>query len=577
MWRLPVLLALCLSQSAADVTLQDQPIAASAGPTYLDGSAWTAASASLNLSVPATVPGDLLTDLQRAKVIGDPWLDITWLDNSSLWSDHVWTYATSFAVSDAVMAKTSTLLLTFDGVKMGATVRVNGHMVGVLRDQFLRYSFTIDPAEMGLLAGAGANRLDVTFGVDDVAEDGRFMGCTGGWDWAPFSYTTTNSSAKTTGPAPTLSKGVWKSVYLTDVPLATVAITHLTPHTRYNGAYPTARLADGDHGGFTVNVTAHLWAPAGGAKGSLGVAGSWAAAAPTTSNASASAAASSGAMTLPAGESIVSLQVAATAQQIKLWWPNGAGAQPLYDVKATWTPAAAEPVVGTAAGAAAAALVAVTSRHMGFRVFALVTVNDTNASVVASNASAQVNDTGEWCTDLLPGGKHDSHGGARGAAGRGGAPHPGQVSGRRRHEHPAGLGRRHLLPHRVLRRVRRVRRHGVPRHDVHQHRGRQAWPGGYLYTGSGAAAPDPQALAPPGDCVVGRQQRGPCEHVGAVWGFCLVCHDGGGSGRPVSRRVAVLAREGLVHRRAPAVPNAGLGLAARADDEGRRRVVDRRH
>ena len=36
-------------------------------------------------------------------------------------------------------AKTSTLLLTFDGVKMGATVRVNGHTVGVLRDQFLRY------------------------------------------------------------------------------------------------------------------------------------------------------------------------------------------------------------------------------------------------------------------------------------------------------------------------------------------------------------------------------------------------------------------------------------------------------
>ena len=72
---------------------------------------------------------------------------------------------------------TSTLLLTFDGVKMGATVRVNGRTVGVVRDQFHRYVFTLDVAELGLVAGA--NRLDITFGVGDVAEDGRFMACTG--------------------------------------------------------------------------------------------------------------------------------------------------------------------------------------------------------------------------------------------------------------------------------------------------------------------------------------------------------------------------------------------------------------
>ena len=63
------------------------------------------------------------------------------------------------------------------------------------------------------------------------------------------------------GPANTLSKGIWKSVYVTDVPLATVAITHVTPHTRYQGAYPTTRLQDGEHGGFVVNVTTHLQVP----------------------------------------------------------------------------------------------------------------------------------------------------------------------------------------------------------------------------------------------------------------------------------------------------------------------------
>jgi len=282
---------------------------------------------------------------------------------------------------------------------MGATVRVNGRTVGVVRDQFLRYSFALDPAQVGLRAGAGANVLDVTF-AQDVAEDGRFMACTGGWDWAPYSYTTTNSSAKTTGPANTLSKGLWKSVYLTEVPRDTVAITHVTPHTRYKGAYPTARLVDGEHGGFVVNVTTHFWAPPGGATGSLAVAGSWA---PAGSGVGAAAAASSGATTLPAGDSMVSLQLAATAAQIKLWWPSGVGAQPLYNVTATWTPAhsavagasAAAVVGGGGAGAIGPATpVAATSRRMGFRVFALVTVNDTNASVVASHASGQVNDTG---------------------------------------------------------------------------------------------------------------------------------------------------------------------------------------
>ena len=74
-------------------------------------------------------------------------MDTTWIANASLWTEHAWTYTTRFAVSEAVAgpAGTSTLLLTFDGVKMGATVRVNGHAVGVLRDQFLRYgNFDID-------------------------------------------------------------------------------------------------------------------------------------------------------------------------------------------------------------------------------------------------------------------------------------------------------------------------------------------------------------------------------------------------------------------------------------------------
>jgi beta-mannosidase len=428
--RLHAALLLALAAGAvvlveADVSLRDHPIATATAPTYLDSDAWTASTLpppiadgdagsvekaqqhlpapKINITVPATVPGDLITDLQRARVIRDPWLDTTWIQNSSLWSEHTWTFSTTFEVSasvaDRMAAKAPTLLLIFDGVKMGATVRVNGHIVGVVRDQFLRYMFALDAEDLGLVAGAGrTNRLDVTFGLDDVAEDGRFMACTGGWDWAPYSYTTSNSSAATSGSAVTFSKGIWKSVYLTEVPAETAAITHVAPHTHYRGEYPTARLVDGEHGGFTVNVTVYLWATPGGATGALSVAGSWPAV-PTESNDhsdSTPTVTSSGPVTLPAGESTLSLKLTVSAAQIKLWWPNGLGAQNRYNVSAVWTPT----MTTDEASSSASADVISTSRRMGFRVFALVTVNDTNATVVASNASrqvtGQVNDTGTF-------------------------------------------------------------------------------------------------------------------------------------------------------------------------------------
>jgi beta-mannosidase len=332
--------------------------------------------------------GDLITDLHRAGVIPDPYLDLTWMERSSLWANRSWTFSTNFSVSSTGgdVAAGSSLLLVFDGVKMGATVRVNGHVVGFIRDQFLRYTFNVAQALPGLLQrGRGAvNQLDVTIGAGDVAEDGRFMACSGGWDWAPYSYTITNSSGATTGPASTFSKGVWKSVYIVEVPAASAAITHVTPHTRYSGAYPVSPLEDGAHGGFTVNVTAHMWAPPGGSTGSLAVAGSW-----SGSGESRDAVVSTETMTLPPGPSIISLQLTATAAQIKLWWPAGVGAQPLYNVTATWTATAyTSTAAATTTAAAAASTTTTATRRFGFRVFALVTINDTDAAYVAANASA---------------------------------------------------------------------------------------------------------------------------------------------------------------------------------------------
>eukprot|EP00039_Didymoeca_costata_P021562 m.2498 g.2498 ORF g.2498 m.2498 type:complete len:975 (-) comp2531_c0_seq1:113-3037(-) len=363
--------SLALTTVAMDTALRDYPIETSGSITYLDGT-WTATSSSTG-PINATVPGDIITDLQMAKVIPDPYLDITWLQNSKLWHNQMWTYSKSFTLS---AQDSSTMMLVFDGVKMAATVSINSHVVGIIRDQFLRYTFDLSTFAGNLVQGENANVLEVKFDSDQkIPEDGRFMACTGGWDWAPYSNTITNSSGNTTGPASTFSKGIWKSVYIVEVPQSSVAITHITPHTRYLGSYPTKPLEDGSHGGFDVNVTVHFMVPSGGASGSFSVAGSW------TADGNSKTSVSSQIQSFPAGENQVSLTMQVTAAQIKLWWPAGVGAQPLYNVSVTYTPASATTSTSVTA-----------VRRLGFRVFALVTVNDTDAAYITANASADGTD-----------------------------------------------------------------------------------------------------------------------------------------------------------------------------------------
>lgn len=228
--------------------------------------------------------------------------------------------------------------------------------VGQTTDQFLRYEFPLG----GSMLQAGDNTLTVEF---DPSIDckGRWMACTGGWDWAP--YTTTSSFG-----VPTFTKGIWRSVYLAEV--STVAIEHVVPQTTYLGAYPTAPLSEGTHGGFKVDVKAHLWAPAA-TKGTLTVVGSWGQTA-------------SAAVTVPKGNSSSTVTITAAAADIKLWWPAGHGAQPLYNVTVSFAPAAvaaATPHTATAAAAISA------TRRIGFRMFAVVTGDDTNPEWVKNNTN----------------------------------------------------------------------------------------------------------------------------------------------------------------------------------------------
>ena len=161
----------------------------------------------------------------------------------------------------------------------------------------------------------------------------------------------------------TFSKGIWKSVYIAEV--GEVAITHVVPQIFYSGAFPTAPLVDGAHGGFKVDVRVHLWAPSPTTV-TVAATGLWGGSAAATT------------FEVPTGDSSQTVSMEATAKQVDLWWPAGHGAQPLYNLTTTVT-----------AGAASLE----STRRVGFRMFALVTGNDTDPNYVAANKDTDGTDS----------------------------------------------------------------------------------------------------------------------------------------------------------------------------------------
>ena len=223
----------------------------------------------------------------------------TWLQGS-LWANRDWTYTKTFSYT-VDPAKAGEVLLVLDGVKMGSIVTLNGIVLGRTLDQFLRYSYPVLDA---LKKSPSHHKLEISFPRETPLHcDGRWMGCTGGWDWAPYTDTFQEEQVHT------FTYGVWKSVYLVGVEQA--AITNVVPHTYYQGGYPTAPLADSSHGGFTVEVRVHIWAPAAG-KGVLTVHGGWHAAAANTT----------AAFSWPAGDSnktVVLKADPAAGDTVELW------------------------------------------------------------------------------------------------------------------------------------------------------------------------------------------------------------------------------------------------------------------
>ena len=337
-----------------------RPVAGDASQSLdsIGGTPWLLTNGTLRLN--ASVPGDLITDLETAGVIGDPLFETVFRGNATspaakggvVWDACTWNYSAAFSLAADVAAAVQVLLI-LDGVKMVADVSLNGVELGYTSDQFLRYEFDVTTA----VSRAGINLLVVSFptGADARNVERRWFAASGGWDWAPYSTTMSGGGLQN---VTTFSKGVIKSVSLVGV--SSAAITHVAPLVFYKGAYLSTPLSDTSHGDFSVDVVIHLSAPVA-ARGTLSASGAWGSTASLP-------------VELPAGASNFSLSLTANDNAVALWWPAQTpelrGTQALYNISVTFTPSSGGAVVAA-------------SRRIGFRVFTLVTGNDTDPSTLA--------------------------------------------------------------------------------------------------------------------------------------------------------------------------------------------------
>ena len=358
----------CLSRTTAP-TLSASAVSVSV--FSLAFSALAAPALPLQISMNATVPGDIISDLQRAGLHSPPFetnsplFETEWLNRSAraLWQapNRNWTYSKRF------VAPVDTAYLVFGGVKMGAHVTLNGVSLGAVVDQWLRYTFPV----RALLKPAGEeNLLEVAFtNALDHAVEGRYMSVSGynvpGSDWTPLPNPFGSSVGINIPEACNVSVvpleenlcfswtyGIWKSVALLPLPAApAAAIEHLQLQTFYQGAYPTRALTDEAQGDFLIEARVHFLVESP-CNGTLSLAADFGATNATL-------------ISLPAGESAANLSLYASAASYSLWWPNAMGNQRLYNVTASFD-----------AGGVKTTVV----RRIGLRVLHLVTVNDTNAT-----------------------------------------------------------------------------------------------------------------------------------------------------------------------------------------------------
>ena len=293
------------SPSVSSTLFATQPGIPRAAQQHLDlAGTWTLSEIGGSHTCPFTAPGDVFSALLAAKQIPDPYWamneeDVQWV------IERDWAIERTIDVSAALLASPS-IYLNADSLDTFTEISINGTLIGTTANQFRRFRFEVKP-----FLKAGSNTIRILF--KSAAKEGvaiaarqpyvipamgaqsgpkvphfnliRKAQCHGGWDWGISLFVC----------------GIYDDLSLRGTALA--RIEHV-----YTAQQHTA-------GKVTVTVTAEVEAVAAGA---------------TTLDIQLADQKISVPAQLAKGANAVTGSV--TISNPKLWWPNGHGAQPLYDL-----------------------------------------------------------------------------------------------------------------------------------------------------------------------------------------------------------------------------------------------------
>jgi len=262
------------------------------------GGDWQAAQAGSTDWIAAQVPGCIHTDLLAAGKIPDPF----YRDNekSVQWvGEKDWVFRRTFEVDDGMLSHRQ-MRLRCEGLDTLATIRINGQEIGKADNMFRTWEFEVKP-----FLKSGENTIEIQInspaafvkGLEDKRNENkgvtgrawlRKQPCQFGWDWAPTLITS----------------GIWKNIQLDAIDQARLGeVLILQDHSEKNQVGLTVRVVAEDLAG--SGLRAHLTVSHDGKV---------------------------------IREQKVKLQNGRADGELRikhpqLWWPNGMGEQPLYDVR----------------------------------------------------------------------------------------------------------------------------------------------------------------------------------------------------------------------------------------------------
>ena len=262
--------------------------------------------------IPAEVPGTVHTDLLAAGRIPDPYVrdqeqQQTWVGRTD------WVYRRSFHITPEFLKK-DRVELVCEGLDALATLTINGTRVAQTENAFIAHTFDAAP-----FLSPGENQIEVAFrapvsaaresqdrrffwhtGIDQERLSGgnhlRKSQCNFGWDWGPQCATC----------------GIWRSMIVRSFDVASINDVHV-------------RQVELSEESATVHVTAHASSYGETIPAALSV---------TLRLGGDIVAAGSASCTADseADESLVLAGLSLHVAEPRLWWPNGMGDQPLYEL-----------------------------------------------------------------------------------------------------------------------------------------------------------------------------------------------------------------------------------------------------